>query len=311
MTSGARRILWVTAILVVAIGISAGAEYRRIAILSAPAKHAITSRSAAAEAADVVFWDTFHAGKYDRIQHVIDALAQAYVATPNDAVTAGHLGWMHIWRISERSRLDSTPASITEDMLLARRYFEESVRLNPSDARTLGFLASATMGEGSIQQDERLERTGYFEMLDAIKAWPAFNLFTAGYVVSGAAVGSSQFHEGLEWEWRDLDACVGQTIDRTHPDLSALMSRVKDVRACLNTSIAPHNAEGFFLNMGDMLVKSGDWQTATDDVREREAAAGVHDVALRAGDRRANPRGREERHAIQRTRSESEDRDDG
>ena len=33
-------------------------------------------------------------------------------------------------------------------------------------------------------------------------------------------------------------------------------------RACWNSSIAPHNDEGFFLNMGDMLVKSGDWKTA-------------------------------------------------
>jgi len=30
--------------------------------------------------------------------------------------------------------------------------------------------------------------------------------------------------------------------------------------ACWNTWIAPHNFEGFFLNMGDMLVKAGDWQ---------------------------------------------------
>jgi hypothetical protein len=96
---------------------------------------------------------------------------------------------MHIWRISERARLDSTPASIVEDMILARRYFDESVQLNPSDARTRGFLASALMGEGAIERDERLTRTGYF-------------------------------------------------------------------------TIAPHNAEGFFLNMGDMLVKSGDWRTA-------------------------------------------------
>ncbi len=262
MTSRSTWILGLTAMLVIVIGISTGAEYRRIAILSAPAKRPVASRSAAAEAADAVFWDTFHGGKYDRIQNAIDALAQAYVATPNDAVTAGHLGWMHIWRISERSRLASAPASITEDMLLARRYFDESVRLNPSDARAMGFLASAMMGEGSIQHDERLVRSGYFQMLDAITAWPAFNLFTAGYVVSGAPVGSSQFREGLEWEWRDLDACVGHPIDRAHPDFTALMSQVKDVRACLNTSIAPHNAEGFFLNMGDMLVKSGDWHTA-------------------------------------------------
>jgi hypothetical protein len=29
-------------------------------------------------------------------------------------------------------------------------------------------------------------------------------------------------------------------------------------RACWNSWIAPHNFEGFFLNMGDMLVKQGD-----------------------------------------------------
>jgi hypothetical protein len=33
-------------------------------------------------------------------------------------------------------------------------------------------------------------------------------------------------------------------------------------RVCWNSWIAPHNFEGFFLNMGDMLVKAGDWQTA-------------------------------------------------
>jgi hypothetical protein len=33
-------------------------------------------------------------------------------------------------------------------------------------------------------------------------------------------------------------------------------------RARWNSWIAPHNLEGFFLNMGDMLVKAVDWQTA-------------------------------------------------
>ena len=33
-------------------------------------------------------------------------------------------------------------------------------------------------------------------------------------------------------------------------------------RVCWNSWIAPYNFEGFFLNMGDMLVKAGQWQTA-------------------------------------------------
>jgi hypothetical protein len=31
---------------------------------------------------------------------------------------------------------------------------------------------------------------------------------------------------------------------------------------CWNSVIAPHNFEGFFMNMGDMLVKAGQWQLA-------------------------------------------------
>ena len=34
----------------------------------------------------------------------------------------------------------------------------------------------------------------------------------------------------------------------------------KTKRACWNSWIAPHNVEGFYLNMGDMLVKAGDWK---------------------------------------------------
>ena len=42
----------------------------------------------------------------------------------------------------------------------------------------------------------------------------------------------------------------------------ALETKEGQKRVCWNSWIAPHNFEGFFLNMGDMLVKSGDWQTA-------------------------------------------------
>ncbi|HUL04083.1 MAG TPA: hypothetical protein VLV16_12725 [Gemmatimonadales bacterium] len=237
-------------------------SYRLIAIWSAPRKRALASRSAAAVAADSVFWRTFHGARYDEIQPALETLTQAYLATPRDATTAAHIGWLHIWRIAESARLDAAPATITEDMRLARRFFDEAVRLDPSDARKQGFLASALMGEGQIDDDQRLIRRGYFTMLDAIKAWPAFNLFTAGYVVSLAPAKSKQFAEGLAWEWRDLDVCAGERVDRVHPDFSKYMGRITDARACLNTWIAPHNGEGFFLNMGDMLVKSGDWRTA-------------------------------------------------
>jgi hypothetical protein len=233
--------------------------------MAAQKKHATASRSETASKADELFWNMFHKGEYDKIQDALGVLTAAYLRTPNDAKTAAHIAWLHNWRIAERARMESPPATITDDTILARRYFQEAVKLDPSDARYLGFLAGHTLAEGALHKDERLSREGYFMLLDAIKAWPEFNLFTGGYVMSRLPADSSRFREGLKWQWHTLDKCIEGTLDRANPDYSRYMAKETTEgrkRVCWNSWIAPHNFEGFFLNMGDMLVKSGNWQTA-------------------------------------------------
>ncbi|HTS55025.1 MAG TPA: hypothetical protein VMH26_17270 [Burkholderiales bacterium] len=240
-----------------------GCDY--IAEQTAPAKRAAASRTDASIKADALFWQVLHAGQYEQIPTVLQSLTAAYLANPTDAVTAAHVGWMHIWQLSESARLDPVPAMITDDAILARRYFQEAVNLNPHEARYLGFLAATTLAEGSIHKDEKITRRGYYLMLDAIDAWPEFNLFTAGYVASGQPADSKPFKQALQWEWRDLDVCVNAQVDRANPTFvkyMAMETTEGPKRACWNSWIAPHNFEGFFLNMGDMLVKAGDWQTA-------------------------------------------------
>jgi hypothetical protein len=236
-----------------------------VAEKSAPKKRAATTRTAAALKADELFWATLHSGEYEKIPQALEAQTAAYLADPTDAVSAAHVGWLHIWKLSERARLSSIPATLTDDAIVSRRYFQEAVALNSEDARYFGFLASATLAEGTIHQDERLTRRGYFMMLDAIKAWPEFNLFTAGYVMSPQPADSERFKQALQWQWQNLDACVGETVDRRTAEYAKYMTletREGKKRVCWNSQIAPHNLEGFFLNMGDMLVKAGDWETA-------------------------------------------------
>jgi hypothetical protein len=246
------------------LGVSAGGcSY--VAIHTAPQLQATQQRSSAAVGADALFWKVLHEADYAHIQTALEPLTAAYLADPADAVTAAHIGWLHIWRVAERSRLGAPPASITDDIVLAQHYFQQAVALNPHEARYLGFLASATLAAGSIAHDEAQSRRGYFEMLDAIKAWPEFNLFTAGYVLSQQPPGSARFQQAMEYQWRNLDVCIGHRIDRGNPDYARYMSLYAvsgAKRVCWNSWIAPHNFEGFFLNMGDMLVASGDWQHA-------------------------------------------------
>jgi hypothetical protein len=224
-----------------------------------------TKRSDAALAADQHFWDVFQNAKYDEIQPALEQLTGAYLRDPTDPVTASHIGWLHIWRISERERMTKVMPSITDDAVLARKYFQEASSMNPSDARYLGFLAATTLSEGTIHHNESEISEGNALMQKAIIAWPEFNLFTAGYMLSTKPADTAEFKHGLELQWENLDICVGEKIDRNDPNYSSAVAQITTVgpkRACWNSTIAPHNFEGFFLNMGDMLVKSGDWQVA-------------------------------------------------
>ena len=233
----------------------------------APAKTPSATRTPQALQADVLFWRTLHAGDYEHIDAALQASTAAYLADPGDALTAAHVGWLHIWRLAESGRLEHRLPTITDDAILARRYFEEAVALDPHDARFQGFLAAAQLAEGGIHRDPALMRRGESTMQAAVKAWPEFNLFTAGYVASTAPAGSADFRAGLEQQWRNMEACLGEPVDRADPDITryraagAAMSADK-LRACGDTDAAPHNVEGFYLNFGDMLVKAGDWQTA-------------------------------------------------
>jgi len=222
-------------------------------------------RTDAAIQADAFFWGVFHNGEYDQIPAVLNALTGAHLVDPKDAITTAHIGFTHVWRLTERWRLDEIPPTVTDHGVLGQSYFQQAVRLNPYDFRYLGFLGGMTMAEGDIHRDKKLVGKGYSTLLKSIRAFPEFNYVTGGLLESVLPATSKRFQRALEWQWKTIDVCVGEKIDRGNPDMSPylhLATTEGPKRVCWNGWIAPHNFEGFFLNMGDMLVKSGDWRTA-------------------------------------------------
>lgn len=217
--------------------------------------------------ADSLFWRTLHAGAYDSIARALFVLKAAYLQNPADRQTAAHIGFMHAWHIAERSRSGQVNPAITDDAVLARRYFDLAVANSPTyDARFHGFGAVFRMVEGDIHRDPALWADGLRRGREAIRVWPEFNWFTIGYALSGKPDTSALFREGLEMQWKTVDACGRTTVDRSNPTAEVALAALRTesdplrLRACTNTWIAPHNMEGFFLNMGDMVVKSGDWR---------------------------------------------------
>lgn len=236
-----------------------------IAQWAAPDKQAKRQAPKELAAAEKDFWTQFHAGQYDQIPRLLELYNGMYVLNPENPRIAARLGFLHVWRLAERRRFGEVRATVIEDATLCRKFFGEAHQLEPDEARYKGFYAACIMAEADIHRDERSTRQGYFLMKDAISDWPEFNLFTGGYVLSQLPWDGDLFDEALEWQWDTLDICSGTRVDRKNPQYAEFMKdevRTGKKRVCWNSAIAPHNFEGFFLNMGDMLVKKGDVATA-------------------------------------------------
>lgn len=257
------KILRVLTLFLLALACCTACE--KLAIATTPGKRAITSSSPLENQAEQLFWESLHQGNYEKIPQVLKLLTAAYLENPNNPKLAAHLGFTHMWKIAEMRREKKLDPLVVNHIILAKKYFSDAVELAPQDARVLGFYGDALLIQGKIFNDQKQQARGYFILKDAIRAWPQFNYFTAGYPMSTLPANSQEFIKGLEWQWQTLDTCAQKKIHRKNPDFSPYMkleTRTGEQRACWNSWIAPHNFEGFFLNMGDMLVKKGDYQTA-------------------------------------------------
>lgn len=251
-----RRSCWI--VLLGLLCSTAGCD--SLAIRFAPEKTADLKATALSQQAKDLFWETLHGGQYDGLPEVRRLLTAAYLENPSHPEIGLLLAHAHLWTIAERARLAEVPPGITDHAILAEQYFTKAHRLHPQDQRIPGWLGGVKLALGQIHRDERLTREGYFMLHDSIRAFPEFNGFSAGYVLGSRPREDDTFREGLDDLWDNLDRCAGERIDRTNPDYRKYLAQETQTgpkRVCWNSWIAPHNFEGFFLAMGDMLVKDG------------------------------------------------------
>ncbi len=220
--------------------------------------------TAAQRNANERFWAALHGADYAAYPAALAAVQAALVESPQDPVQNAHLGWLHIWHLSEAGSFATTPQDMGADLASATRSFQHAVELAPDEARYLGFFATTLFLESAVNADAAGSRRAEAMMERAVQMWPEFNLFTAGYIHSSDPFDSPQYATAMQQMWQDLDVCAGQPISREHPGFAQppVQTTVGHQRACWNSSIAPHNLEGFFLNFGDMLVKQGEVASA-------------------------------------------------
>lgn len=245
------------------LGLTVGAGCAETAVRTAREKRPAASNSELADQATDAFWATFHDSLYDNLEPVVFQLTAAYLEQPRDPEIALLLAHAHFWKLAERRRKDPDPR-VTDSLLLAEKYFEEAARLDPSDDRILGWLGGVRLAIGDVHQDAKSTTQGFFDLKESVRRWPQFNGFSMGYVMMQLPPGHRRYDEGVKAYWRSVDSCAGRKVDRANPDFKPYVAdEWKGRRAvCGNSWIAPHNFEGFFMGMGDALLKSGDVKAA-------------------------------------------------
>jgi hypothetical protein len=221
----------------------------------------------AAERAANEFWAAFSSQDYASLPVVRGDLQAVYDSDPHDPGNTLLLGHANLWTLAEFGRDPRDPSQLPSRAMDALRYFGEAAQLAPDDQRIPGWLGSVEFAIGNITSNDALVTQGRQHIDAGVGTWPEFNLFVRAFINGQLPVSQPEFATAIDDLWKTLDLCAGETVDRVHPDYTKYLSRRTTdgpQRVCWNDAKAAHNLEGFFLYMGDLLVKSGDPTTAVE-----------------------------------------------
>ena len=217
-------------------------------------------------AAEELFWDAFVASEYERVGELSDALKAAVEARPDDSYPALLRGLLYMWALVERERDPSIgPAELLAYSNEADTWLGKAYELNPADLRALGWRGAIKVKVGLYTGNEALVTEGK-AMVDKSKEYSAlFSTYLQSTRYEELSSADPDFALGVALKFDVLDLCVGEPIDRDNPDYAPHMAKATTeglTRFCWNIPEAPHNFEGYQANLGELVLKQGNVDTA-------------------------------------------------
>jgi hypothetical protein len=207
------------------------------------------------------FLSDFHASRYSHAAARAAELDQAAEADPGHGRLSFDRALAHNWHLQEwRRDPNPDPAALQAEGQSLLGMFQTAYENNPDDHRVGCFYGLQLVGAGRATANDALVQQGIAVLERAVEGWPEFNGFCLGLAYDQLPASHPDYAKALDAAFANVDICVDQSIDRDNPDITPYLSQATSTgvkRACWNDEIAPHNAEGFYLWIGDLLVKQG------------------------------------------------------
>jgi hypothetical protein len=218
------------------------------------------SAASSSHPATTRYWDVVRRGDMSARAKVIDELAAAAAASPDEEEFALLLGLANLWRVAEPTLLEALNPFLTlESVDTAQKQLERAYALCPSDHRITAWLAPIKIRMGRMANDAAMVATG-FELLNrGIAHYPGFVLFSKFLVYADLPATDPEFAKAV-------DAVRENAVYCGTPELG--LSRDP---ACRNHPRAAHNVEGSAVFLGDMYAKAQDRAAALAAYRSAKA----------------------------------------
>jgi hypothetical protein len=218
------------------------------------------------------FWQIYHGNRYNEIPQAEAQLEQAIAREPNNPTLRALLGAAHFWHIGEAARdPNRNDPALVQDMPEAVVAFGQSLTMDYfsghpigyiNDDHLPGYLGITTVHLGQMTGDPTVIAKGDQTLDFAAYQFPEFNNFNRWAAHNAEQKDTPAYRKALESLWEGLDACAGARVDRDNPDLKPFLNLLTSVgrkKACWwQGDLAPYSFEGYMLNLGNGLVKTGD-----------------------------------------------------
>ena len=214
----------------------------------------------------VKFWNSFHSNDLENLDKTIKEMEAEFDKYPANGDLAKYLGFANTWYFAEFQRrgveIDSTFLNAISNM---RKFFQASIDIN-GDIRSQSFLYANNFALAKLDEDEQTALANAKKLDELMVIWPEWANFAGLGPYGLYPENTKEFSRSLDLIWEEVELCIGERIDRKNP--MPQLKKFKDEkrtgrsRVCSSSWIAPHSFEGFFLTLGDLLVKNNDFGVA-------------------------------------------------
>jgi hypothetical protein len=195
------------------------------------------------------------AGQTDQAVAAIQALDGLLAREPDNGRAALYSGAMRLWVLAEqRASLDTAQALETSTTAVTR--FQSARALLPDDDRAPGFLGLTRVDLGHALGDAAMVAQGMSDLADGIARFPAYTHFLRALVNDSAGPGSPDLASAVADALAVMDSCQAvPDASGQYPYPQGPLDSVR--RVCNDQGIVPHVWEGFFIAIGDIVLKAG------------------------------------------------------